>query len=230
VTQKRIVVYGYNDFTKELIDLSDKTLFDILVIEPNGENFAKARNNGILALKLSLLDDEELEQIEITSSNIKSFVVASENSSDNLFVTLSARALNPDLSIIALSESEHKNQQFYLAGANIVINPTTICGLRIARLISKPLVVDLLDNILFGSYDINLHEHIIDKYSKLNTLTINDVDFNFFNLILLGLQDRELSDRFIFGTFEQNHRLDTHDVLVLLGRDDDFQGFVNFYA
>jgi len=30
--------------------------------------------------------------------------------------------------------------------------------------------------------------------------------------------------------FEQNHRLDTHDVLVLLGRDDDFQGFVNFYA
>jgi hypothetical protein len=46
----------------------------------------------------------------------------------------------------------------------------------------------------------------------------------------LGLQDRELNDRFIFGTFEQNHRLDTNDVLVLLGKDEDFKKFIKFYA
>ncbi|MBD3794861.1 MAG: NAD-binding protein [Epsilonproteobacteria bacterium] len=228
--KEKIIIYGYTAFTKELIETIDKRFFDILVVEPNNANFIKARQEGHLALKLSLLDDEELDRIEITSSTLKSFVVASENQHDNLFVTLSARALNADLSIIALSESEHKNKQFYLAGASIVINPTSICGQRIARLISKPLVVDVLDSILFGSFHINLHEYIVEKSSKLNSLSIYNIDFNLFNLILLGLQDRELNDRFIFGTFEQNHRLDTNDVLVLLGKDEDFKKFIKFYA
>jgi len=229
VHKEKIVIYGYTDFTKELISTIDQSLFEILVIDPNELNFIKSIKDGHATLKLSLLEDEELERIEITSSTLKSLIVASEDNSDNLFVTLSARALNHNLSIICLSESEHKNKQFYLAGANIVINPTTICGLRIARLISKPIVVDTLDKILFGECEINLHEYSIEKKSALNKLFVSEVDFDSYALLLLGLQDRELNDRFIFGTFEQNHKLDTNDVLVLLGKDEDFKRFVQFY-
>ncbi len=225
MTKHKIIIYGYNDFTKELIETMDRENFEILVVEPIKAEFIQAKKDGHESLKLFLLDDEELERIEISSNKIQALVVATKDMHNNLFVTLSARALNPTLSIISLSQSEHENKQFYLAGASIVINPTTICGLRIARMISKPRVVEVLDKILFSSCEINLYEYIIQEHSFLEGIFVSDIDFERFGLLLLGLQDRELNDRFIFGAFEQKHRLDANDVLVLLGKEEDFKNF-----
>ena len=63
----------------------------------------------------------------------------------NLYVVLSARGLNPDLRIIARAGEEGSERKLVRAGADRVVSPYHIGGLRIAHTILKPAVVDFLE-------------------------------------------------------------------------------------
>lgn len=221
----KIIIYGYTDFSREFSRTFNFEDYELLIIEPDDKLYNRALNEQKQVLQLSLLSDDELKQIDITSPNIKSFIIASNDKNNNLFVTLSARNLNKKLSIICLSEYLHEDKQLMLAGASVVINPSSICGLRLARVISKPKIIDILDEILFGKSEINLYEYHISKNSSLDGKMLHDVGYDKFNLLVLGLQDRELGEKFIFGNLGIEHKLDGGDVLVLVGRDSDFENF-----
>ena len=72
-------------------------------------------------------------------------VASLENDADSLFVTLSARALNDKLLIIARARTEEAVPKFERAGADRVVNPQRLGGDRIAAFAEQPHVVDFLD-------------------------------------------------------------------------------------
>lgn len=223
--KNKIIIYGYTDFSREFIKILKEKDYELLVVESDLKLFQQAINDQKDALHLSLLNDDEFLQIGLDSPHVKSFVVASNHKTNNLFVTLSARNFNKDLSIICLSESEHEDSQLMLAGASAIVNPSHICGSRIARVITKPKIINILDEILFGKSTLNLYEYQIGETSKLNGKLLSDVEYDKFNLLILGLRDNELSEKFIFGNLGINHKLDSGDVLVFIGEKKDFESF-----
>jgi voltage-gated potassium channel len=70
-------------------------------------------------------------------------VLASD--ADNLYVVLSARGLNPKLKIVARASEEGSEQKLLRAGADNVVSPYYIGGLRIAHTVLKPAVVDFIE-------------------------------------------------------------------------------------
>ena len=93
----------------------------------------------------------------------------------NLYVVLSARGLNPDLTIIARAGEEGSEQKLVRAGADRVVSPYHIGGLRIAHTILKPAVVDFLEFATrTGNFEIQMEEIPVEKDSSLAGVSLHE--------------------------------------------------------
>ena len=70
--------------------------------------------------------------------------------SHNLLITVQARYINPDIKIVARCSENNLADKFYRAGANYVVNPSFIGGMRMASEMIRPNVVSFLDRMLRG--------------------------------------------------------------------------------
>ncbi|HEU4717710.1 MAG TPA: potassium channel protein, partial [Bacteroidia bacterium] len=97
---------------------------------------------------------------------------------DNLFIVLSARALNPKLTIISRASDDNSDRKLKTAGANNVIMPDRIGGAHMASLVIKPDVIEFIDHITGqGGPDINLEEITFDLLPEhLRNKTIRDLE------------------------------------------------------
>ena len=87
--------------------------------------------------------------------------------SENVFLIISARAIAPDLSIVAIVKDPDSADKLLSAGANKIINPYQICGRKIFGLIKKPVITSILENTVFGRADLNMAQVEIPIGSKL---------------------------------------------------------------
>ena len=93
-------------------------------------------------------------------------VVALNSDVDNLFITLTARAINSDLFIVARANESVTVPKLQRAGASRVVNPQLIGGARMAALVSDPEVVEFLDVVMHnGEFEIRLSEILVTEDS-----------------------------------------------------------------
>ena len=94
---------------------------------------------------------------------------------------------------------------------------------------SKPLMLRVLDDILFSKSDLSISEIYIEENSLLKGMFLKDMTVHKdYNILLLGIMDEELSDKFIFNTKRINHKIDEGDVLVVVGKNEDLENFSNY--
>ncbi len=123
---------------KEL--MQNKAYF--VVIEGDPEVIA-SMDTKILSLQGDATQDTVLQQAGIDRAHGLISVLSSD--ADNLYVVLSARGLNPHLRIVARTSDEGAEQKLLRAGADSVVSPYYIGGLRIAHTLLKPAVVDFIE-------------------------------------------------------------------------------------
>jgi voltage-gated potassium channel len=126
-------------------------------------------DKDILSLQGDSTQDSVLKEVGIEKALGLISVLSSD--SDNLFVVLSARVLNPNLKIVARSSEEGAEKKLLRAGADRVISPYYIGGLRIAHTVLKPAVVDFIEFATRGGNlelqieetDVKENSHFIDR-------------------------------------------------------------------
>jgi voltage-gated potassium channel len=115
--------------------------------------------------------EDTLRQARI--EHAKGLIAAVATDSDNVFIVLTARDLNPTLSIIARAgelETEHKLRR---AGANRVVSPYVLGGRRIATAVLYPHVIDFLETLLHSDdVDLGLAEATVQPESELAGKTL----------------------------------------------------------
>lgn len=225
---KSIVIYGYTTLGAKIAQILSEKSYSILIVDFDELNLEKASKNGYATYNSTLLNDNELIEIGI-DKDIDSLFCLSESNINNLFVTLSSRNLNKDLKIITISKTKTEAKKLQIAGATKVLNPNELGALRIYRYMSKPLMLKVLDEILFSKSDLSISEIYISKNSVLNgTFLKNMTQHKEYNILLIGIMDRELGDKFIFNTKGINHKIDEGDILVVVGKNCDLEKFTNF--
>jgi len=225
MSSNKIVIFSFSKLAIQIAHILHQKNYEIIIIEEDVELVKEAKELGYEVKQISLMDDKNIISLEM-DKNIKAFFCVSDDKNNNLFVTLSVRNLNPKLKIISVSFATQDNKTMLLAGANKIINPYEIGALRIFRLLNKPYILDILDNILFSESNIEVSEITIEKNSILDGIYLketNIIEEN--NLILLGIQDKEIQDKFIFYSSGINHKIDYGDTIVLLGNNNDLQNF-----
>ncbi|MBC7293771.1 MAG: potassium channel protein, partial [Thermoleophilia bacterium] len=119
-----------------------------VVIDNDPESLARAEEAGFLVVRGDAADDEVLLSAGIERA--KGLVAAVGSDAGNIFVTLSARVLNPELLIVARASSDETVSKLERAGADHVVSPYGISGKRMATLMLKPLVSDYLEVVTGG--------------------------------------------------------------------------------
>ncbi len=117
------------------------------MIEQSSEVLAHLRDIGdMLYLQKDATEDETL--IEAGIERAHGLVAALGDDKDNVFIVLSARALNPTLRIVARANEEENVEKLRKAGATEIVLPNAIGGLRMASMMIRPNVVAFIDEMM----------------------------------------------------------------------------------
>jgi voltage-gated potassium channel len=119
-------------------------------------------------------------------------ITAVDSDADNIYVTLSARALNQDLLIVARASSEESGDKLLRAGANRVVSPYSIGGRRMALLAMRPLAVEFVDTVLHASgVELLLEEVAVQLGSPLDGMSIEQLRAQCPGLVILAVKRDE---------------------------------------
>lgn len=114
-----------------------------LVLDRDEQRVAKAAAAGMLALAADATRDDSLREAGVLKA--KGLIAALPSDAENLFIILSAKTLNPRLTIVTRVSEEEAGEKLRRAGADTVFTPYTMAGRQLADALLRPHVVEFLD-------------------------------------------------------------------------------------
>jgi voltage-gated potassium channel len=114
-----------------------------VIVEQNPNHIERLEREGYMYVEGDATDDETLQAAGI--EHAKGLITAVTSDTDNVYITLTARGLNPKLFILARAGEEGAEKKLMRAGASKVISPYTIGASRMAQAILRPSVVDFIE-------------------------------------------------------------------------------------
>lgn len=154
-----------------------KEKIPFVVIEKDESKIEEAKEHypNLIYIHGDATQDETLLKAGVKSAS--NLIVATADDADNLFITLSAKNLNPKIRIVTRANSEENVIKLKRAGATEVILPNVIGGLRMASLAIRPSVVSFLDIVTHhGEIDLRLEEVKVPKGSPFHGKLLKDLD------------------------------------------------------
>ena len=146
----------------------------IVVIDILAESLERARNDGHLVVEGDATTDMTLRQAGIARA--RGLVATIDSDALNVYVTLSARAMNAGLFVVARASFEGAEAKLFQAGANRVVSPYTMAGRRIAELAVRPRVTDFIDAALsHGDLRFSMEELEIAAGGPLDGRTVGQL-------------------------------------------------------
>jgi voltage-gated potassium channel len=185
-----------------------------LVIE---QNEAKAQHYGeeFLTMVGDATQEATLRQARIEYA--RGLVAATTTDATNIYIVLTARALNPQLKIIARASEEDAEKHLLTAGADSVISPYVFAGHRIAQAFLRPNVLDFLDiaTVRHGKMGLEIEEIFVDQRSPFAGKTIEGSKIRQdLGVIVLAIKHSGQEMRF---SPAPDDRIESGDYLIAMG-------------
>jgi voltage-gated potassium channel len=171
-----VIVCGYGRFGRVVVDELLREKKTVVVIDINEQLAADLKARGILYVIGSAIDEEVLESAGIRTA--QDIVAATASDPDNVFISLSAREMNPQIRIHARSESDIGLRHLQLAGADMALSSYHYSAMRIANSIARPSVMDFLTLVSPAnrSEEVSLEEIRIDAGSPLIGKALTEIE------------------------------------------------------
>jgi voltage-gated potassium channel len=192
-----------------------------VVIERDKEIIEKFREEDIPFVFGNANEDDVLLEAGIEKAS--TLISALPSDADNLFVVLSARQINKNMTIISRASQETSYNKLKLAGANNVILPDRIGGDHMASLVVIPDLVEFIDNLgIIGERNINIEEVKVEQLYDLKDIkTIRDLDLRRqTGCTVIGFKDDK--GEYIVNP-EANTKLVSGSKIIVLGRPEQIQ-------
>ncbi len=151
-------------------------------------SFAAMAEDGVLFVEGDATEEVTLFKAGI--ERVRGLVSVLATDTDNVFLVLTARQLNPDLDIIARAGEERAKAKLMAAGATSVESPYTMGALRLAQRLLRPKVTRFIDFALSTKCkDILMEELPVNNDSGLANLTLKDSGIRQrYNLIVIAIE------------------------------------------
>ncbi|MCH7629067.1 MAG: NAD-binding protein [Proteobacteria bacterium] len=154
------IVCGYGRIGVQLAKALAEARAPFLILERSPTKAEEARAHGYLTLVGEATQEETLKAAGIERARVLASVLPDDAA--NVFITLSARNLNPRVQIIARGEAPSTESKLFHAGADKVVLPTHIGAERITELILYPATDAMADGAHMGVVKRNLHDFGLD--------------------------------------------------------------------
>jgi voltage-gated potassium channel len=185
-----------------------------VVVEKDPHHIDRLSREGYMFVEGDATDDETLQAAGI--EHAKGLITAVTSDTDNVYITLTARGLNPKLFILARAGEEGSEKKLMRAGASKVISPYTIGATRMAQAILRPSVVDFIEIATASEHlELQIEEIVIATHSELagKTLISSGVRQSM-GIIIVGI--KQTDGQMIFNP-PPNKVIEPNSVLIILG-------------
>jgi voltage-gated potassium channel len=172
----QVIICGWGRVGRSIARELEAARRPLVVIDTDAARIAQCPHLAILG---DATEDETLSQAGIQYA--RGLIAAVADDASNLFVTVSARAIRPDLFIVSRARSEANEEKLRRGGADRVVNPQSIGGARMAAFVMQPNVAEFVDVVM--------HEHNLEF--RLEEITLADES----PMAGLTLRDSALRDR-----------------------------------
>lgn len=222
--QGHYVVCGHGRMGRILCEELQSEGVPFVVVEGEAETADTLAGLGYLVVAGDATEDDTLRRAGVTRA--KGLVAVVSRDVDNLYITLSAREMcreaNPGLYILCRATDQRASQKIERAGANRVISPYTIGGMRIVQALLRPTVYDFVDIATQrGGLELMFEEMAIGSGSRLDGVSVKDSDIRkHFDVIVIAIKKADGAMVFNPGPDSVMHG---GDVLICLGNHDQLQ-------
>lgn len=224
--KNHLILCGYGRTGLEIAIQLKNNKLPYVVIDKDPSIEEIALEEDFLFIPGDATDDHILQRAGIERA--KGIFCALNDDVDNLYLTLSARNLNPELKIVTRCIKASNETKFKKAGATTIILPYEISGKRMVSSIIKPDVVDFLDVVMHSQgvdLELKMEQFQVPKDCCLENKTIYSSEIRQKSGVIIVAIKRE-------GKFITNPESDTilkaHDYLITLGTTQQLQNFENF--
>ncbi len=214
------IICGGGRIGERIVEEFIKAKIPFVVIEKEEEriNLLVEKYPELIYVRGDATDEDILRKARIEKA--KGLLTTFPSDADNLFVVISARAINPRLRIISRAAQEETQDKLAAAGVDAVILPDLIGALRMASLVIRPNVVSFLDIMTgTGEVTLNLEEVEIPAGSWLIGKTLGDAKIPSKTGLIVIAVKKEGEDKFKFNPLS-SEKINSNDVLVVLGNDE----------
>jgi voltage-gated potassium channel len=225
--REHTIICGYGRVGRSVAAELRASGMDYVVVDINPDALEAAQADGSFVVLGDGTEDADLERAGIRRA--RGLVASADSDEINLFITLSAKAIAPELFVVARGSDDSGARKLKLAGADRVVQPYSSAGLQMANLIAKPQVAAFLDIVsMAGGADIQLEEIEIPAScqaagNSIRKLRVRDQT----GAIIVALRKRD-------GTFDTtpspDAMLEAGDVLIGVGTTEELRLLEELFA
>ena len=187
--KNHIIVCGFGRNGRQAVNelIAHKQHF--VIIEQDKENIKSAESESLPFIEGDATQEDILINAGIKTA--KAIISTLPHDANNLFVTFTARSLNPDIRIVSRASQESTEKKLKVAGANNVVMPERVGGNHMATLVIRPDVVEFMQLLTVQVEN--------DSLTNLEEIMYNDLPEELKNKTLNDLEIRKKSGANIIG-------------------------------
>jgi len=194
---------------------------DFIVIDNAEEPVGVCNENKWLCIKGDASNDDVLLEAGIDRARV--LFAALDTDSENVYVTLSAKSLNPDIFVVARATIHETISKLEKAGADRVVSPQIIGGRRMAAMALRPSISDFLDMIMqTEEAEIRLEEIEIKPKSRIDGLTISEAGREY-GIDALIISVLEKGEKISVNKASGNTPISARHKLIAIGTPDQIK-------
>ncbi|MDF1874663.1 TrkA family potassium uptake protein [Sulfurimonas sp. SAG-AH-194-I05] len=213
--EKYALIFGHNDYTLEIKKniVSEYEAVYVLSLEDESEN------------SFDLSDDWDTVDKKYKMKDCVAFCIL-EDMAENIFLTISLRDTFKDLTIVALAKDKEGADKLTLAGASRVLPTTQTTANVIVEMLEKPIVTEVLHNILYEESDLKIAQIKIKNHELFDGKHLTDIDWSReHGIIVISVVHEDGSKEFIYSAKSKHHKIKMGDIFVVVGYEQDIKDF-----
>ena len=232
--QDHVIICGFGRIGQILAKEMTIEKQPFIVLDSDLERSEMATAMGYLVALGNATEEVVLEEAGIMRAKVLATVLPSD--SVNVFITLTARGLNPDLIILARGELPTTEKKLRQAGADHVVLPAEISALRMCHMITHPAALDFLDGThdgknldeMLAQIDMQLDELVLTHDSSLVGATIGDLEVHGKAMFLIVALRKAQGETIVHPSHAV--LLEQGDTLILMGHRGNIPKIAHSYS
>lgn len=220
--KKSVLIFGSNEYAREIYNNVNKRYVDV-------QMYALQDTTDEYGSKMFDLSDEWSELSDnYDMKNVTIFCVL-QDEAKNIFLTLSLHTAFTDATIIALAKNKEDMNKLKMAGATKVIPIVETTALIIAEMIKKPVMSEVLHDILYEDSALKLVEVTVHNAEHFHGEYPADINWSRdHGVLVVSIFNNEKKHEFIYSSKTKHQRIQNGDVFTIIGYEADIEEFKRF--
>lgn len=220
--ENHYIICGYGKIGNLICTELAHEKVEFVVVENNPEVVQGVEDDGFLYISGSATEDKVLLKAGIKRA--RGVVCALPTDADNLYVVLTAKELNPDVYVLSRFEDNASERRLIKAGADRVISPYRVGGMRMSQAILRPAMLDFIEiTTRRQSLALRMEELDVREASSVVGKTLEDSGLRkTYGLIVVAIKKEP--GQMVFNPVA-SYAIEAGDKLIALGEEDNLIAF-----